>query len=282
METVHKLSPALALPEYDLYGVPPTQLIVDRDITTEHRPISVINDSSSPIQFEIHTAVDEYINLSKSEIKISMKISISKANLGTDKDVKKEDWDKICPVNNLLHSMFKAVKLTIGGAEVTSASNNYPYLSYIETLIHESPEAKRTYLESGFWHRDKTGSMDSINGVRNIRIKPTGVPLEDGCVFELKGNLHIDLAKQHKSLLGGVTIGVTLLPNDPNFYLLYDNTLVPKVTILEAKLLIHRAHVLPAVVLGHNKALEHANARYFITRREVKSMIIQKGQIDCY
>jgi len=90
MERVHKLSPALALPEYDLYGVPPTQLIVDRDITTEHRPISVINDSSSPIQFEIHTAVDEYINLSKSEIKISMKISISKANLGTDKDVKKE------------------------------------------------------------------------------------------------------------------------------------------------------------------------------------------------
>src|SRR5260370_13195180 len=126
METVHKLSTALALPEYDLYGVPPTQLIVDKDITTEHRPISVINSSASPIQFEIHTAVDEYINLSKSEIKISMKICLSKTNLATDQDVKPEDWDKIWPVNNLLHSMFKAVKVTIGGAEVTNASTNYP------------------------------------------------------------------------------------------------------------------------------------------------------------
>ena len=90
--------------------MPPTQITLDSDIQTEHRPISTFNNSGSTIDFEIHTAIDEYINLGKSELYMCLKINLSKRNLAKDQDIKVEDWKKIAPVNYLLHSMFKQIK----------------------------------------------------------------------------------------------------------------------------------------------------------------------------
>ena len=100
--------------------------------------------------------------------------------------------------------------------------------------------------------------------------------------MELYGNLHLDLGSQVKSIIGGVTIGITLYPNDPKFYLMYDALLVPKVQITDIRLFMHRSKLTPQVVIAHNKALNSTNSRYFITRKEVKSFIIQRGSIDCY
>jgi hypothetical protein len=49
MNAIHELSSLVALPEFDLFGVPPAQLTVEKDSQTEHRPISTLSSSSSPI-----------------------------------------------------------------------------------------------------------------------------------------------------------------------------------------------------------------------------------------
>src|SRR6266700_1200032 len=123
--SIHELSPLIALPELDLFGVPPTQLMVESDVQTEHRPISTVTNSMSPIQFEIHTAIDEYINLSKSELYLCVRIDLEKTNLAKDKDVKVDDWKLISPINYLINTMFKQVKISIGQTTVTSSSLNY-------------------------------------------------------------------------------------------------------------------------------------------------------------
>ena len=94
MSTIHELSSVLALPEFDIFGVPPTQLTVEEDIQTEHRPISVITDSISPIEFEIHTGIDEYINLGKSELYLCIKIKLKKTNMSKDVAITTDDWKK--------------------------------------------------------------------------------------------------------------------------------------------------------------------------------------------
>jgi hypothetical protein len=282
MATIHELSSLVALPELDLFGVPPTQLMVSGDVQTEHRPISTISNNSSPIDFEIHSAYDEYINLGKSELYMCIRINLKKASTEKDPDVKLADWKKIAPVNYLMNTMFKNVKVEIGKTNVTTSTLNYAYVSYLDALLNYPYDAKNTHLESAFWHKDNTGKMDEINEERSIRIRPLGSNLNEGCEIEMYGNLHLDLGSQVKSLLGGVTLNISLLLNDPKFYLMFDKSLSPHVEILDARFYIHRSKISPQVVIAHNRALEHGNSRYFITRKEVKSFIIQKGTIDCY
>jgi hypothetical protein len=78
MNAIHELSSLVALPEFDLFGVPPTQLTVEKDIQTEHRPISTLSSSSSPIQFEIHTGIDEYIQIRECELYPCTRVSLVK------------------------------------------------------------------------------------------------------------------------------------------------------------------------------------------------------------
>ena len=282
MSTIHELSSVLALPEFDIFGVPPTQLTVEADLQTEHRPISTITNSMSPIEFEIHTGFDEYINFGKCELYLCLQIRLSKTNMAKEPQIKAEDWKKISPINYLMNTFFKQIKVEIGQTPVTSSSLNYAYVAYMDTLLNYTPESKRTHLQTAFWHRDRSGNMDEINEDRSKRIRPTGSSLEEGCELEMYGNLHLDLGDQMKSIIGGVTIGITLYPNDPKFYLINDQLLVPKVTINDIRLFMHRSKLNSKVVIAHNNALLKTNARYFITRKEVKAFIIQKGTIDCY
>ena len=281
MSAIHGLSSVVALSEFDLFGVPPTQLAVERDIQTEHRPISSLNNSSASIQFEIHTGIDEYVQLRECELYLCVRVNLSKSSIATEPKVTTDDWKKIAPVNYLLNSMFKQVNVSIGQISVSS-SRFYPYIAYIDALTSYSLEAKNSFLSSALWHKDRTGEMDSINETRSKYLWPNGGDLTKGCELDMIGKLHIDLGFQDRALLGGVTLNITLYPNDPKFYLMYDNTLVPTVDILDACLYVHRSKVTPAIVQAHMRALQDATAKYFINRKEGQAYIINKGTLDSY
>ena len=60
---IHPLSGIAPLPQFELWSVSPTQLSIEKDIESEVRPLSVLS-ATQPIEFNITSAVDEYINLS--------------------------------------------------------------------------------------------------------------------------------------------------------------------------------------------------------------------------
>lgn len=279
MAAIHELSSLTSLPELDIFGVPPTQLMIERDVQTDHRPLTTIK-SDSPIEFEIHTGFNEYINLSKSELYLCLQIELAKVSTATPPDVTGDDWKKISPVNYLLNSFIKQIDVKIGQSSITSTSINYPYVSYFDALLNTTPEAKNTHMQSCLWSKDVYPFNDH-NQERQKRIVPKNKSWSQGRYIELYGKLHLDLSHQIKSLVGGVTLNIKIHPNSPNFYLLYDKTLIPKVNIIDTRLFVHRSIVNPQVVLAHNKALEQTNARYFITRKEVKACTIAKDTIDC-
>ena len=281
MATIHELSSLMTLPELDSFGVPPTQLMIEKDVQTEHRPISTLSNATNTIEFEIHSGLNEYFNLSKCELFIGLKIKLNKSSISKEPEVKVEDWSKISPVNYLLHSFIKQLDVSIGQNPVNSSSINYPYVAYIDTLINATPEAKRTHLQTAFYHKDKA-PMDGVNEERSVRIRPNGSSLEDGIELNMYGYLHVDLADQEKALIGGITLNIKIFPNDPKFYIICDKTLTPSVEITDACMFMHRSIINPQVVIAHNKALDKANARYFITRKEVKTAIIPKDTLDCY
>ncbi|XP_054152856.1 uncharacterized protein F54H12.2-like [Oppia nitens] len=240
MTTIHPLSSLMTLPELDIFGVPPTQLMIEKDIQTDHRPLTTIK-ADSPIEFEITTGINEYINLNKSELYLYVKI---------------------------------------GQTTITSSSINYPYIAYFDALLNTSSQSKSTHMQTSMWVKDSYPFNDH-NLERQKRLSPKGKKLAVSRHIELYGKLHLDLSQQLKSLIGGVTINIKIHPNSPDFYLMYDKSIVPKVNIIDTRLYIHRSIVHSQVVLAHNKMLEEDKpALYFITRREVKTCTIPKDSID--
>lgn len=278
MAKIHHLSSLTALPELDLFGVPPTQLSIERDICTEYRPISTLSNSSSLINFEIFANNDEYIQFNKTELMLRIRIDISKKG---KIDLKADDWKLIWPVNNLLHSMIKQINVAIGNNDITVSSNNYAYRAYLETLFNYNINAKQNFLTASLWYADKPGNMEEFNFSRNKIIKNVDhVNISQGQEIELIGRLHLDISNQDKAIIGGSKINISITPNDPKFYIMCDDTIKPTVHILDACLFVHKSKICREIIVAHNIALKTTTAKYPIERIDVKSFNVLTGVLD--
>ena len=265
---LHEMSNSVPLPRFDLFGVPPTQQMIEKDIVTEHRPISSI-DPASFLQFEIKSAVDEYIDMEK--LYLYLKIKIKKP--ADSKLDQTKFFTSFAVVNNLLHSLIKQLDIFIGDQQFNTSSPTYAYKAYFENLLGFSKSAKDlSYLSSALWFNDedeKSNNVDSKRTTLFSAFKPV----------DLFGKLHTDLSFQGRSLLGGSKLILRILFNEPSFYFLSDS-FKPEFEFLEAAIYAHRAKVNQYVVDAHNAALSIAPAKYPITVSKVKNFTINSSAID--
>jgi hypothetical protein len=258
---IHKMSSSVPLPKFDLFGIPPTQNQIERDIVTEHRPITTINPSSF-VQFEIQTAADEYIDLEK--LFLYMKVRIG--------SVAVEDWEDISPINYVLHTHIKQLDIFIGDKQVTTSSPFYAYKAYLEAKLGMPKTEKESYLELAGWYTADLNSGHSINTAENDDFR-------DFATRDYFGKLHTDLSFQGRSLLGGCKLIIRILFNDPKFYMMSLKH-APEFVFLEYSLYVHRAKVSQALVDAHEAALKISTAKYPITLTNVKAFTIMAGSND--
>lgn len=185
MSLIHPLSSPAMLSELDLFGVPPTQLSVERGYETEHRPLSTLS-SSAPIEFVITSSPDEYILLSESYLMLKLQLT-NVVKSATDSDPS-DLWSSVKFANNLLGSVFEACKIMIGNKEITFSSGNYAWRSYLETLLGYSHESKQSYLSSNGYFHCQT-ALDKFKA----SFVPTGLDKSKSKVISLLGKLNTDL-----------------------------------------------------------------------------------------
>ncbi len=70
---------------------------------------------------------------------------------------------KIGPINNLLHSLWESVRLTINDTPITVSPSNYPYKSYISNCISYSNLVKAAQLSTQGWYGDFSGSFGPVD-----------------------------------------------------------------------------------------------------------------------
>ena len=265
---IHPLSGIAPLPEFELWSVPPTQTSVLHDIVTDVRPLAAVS-ASQPIEFIVNTAPDEYINMSETYLHLKARVRLSRE----DKlEPAKADWDSVVPAQYFLHSIFSQCELRIGDKEVTLSPQTYHYRAFIDALLAFSTSAKRSYMSASMWNTSKA--------VRNETVRPSAEATKEGRWFQLEGRLHTDLTFQQKNLIGGVELRIKLIPNDPKLYFTCNEGLLPSLEIVEAVLRVRKAKVSPSLLATHSQVLEDANARYAITRSEVRYQGIPRGQLD--
>lgn len=260
--------------ELDLFTVKPVQTAIESGYYHEARPVSILDNGTGPIEFVI-TPSEEYIDLSRTQIELKVKITTSEnAALGVAHTV--------VPVNCFLGSLFDHVSIELNGKTVTPPSNKYCYRSYIEKLLNYSTEAKNTHLASSLFVQDQAGQMNNVAGTGFVKRKSF---IKNG-VVELSDFIHSELCGQDKLLPSGVGIRFKFYRNKNEFSLMKTEADAAnyKISIEDAVLLIRKVKINPSISIAHEKALGKANARFPINRVDVKTITlpanIQSRNID--
>jgi hypothetical protein len=252
--------------ELDLFNLPTTETSYERGDWVTYQPIASLNDAA-PIEFFVPSRGAEYLDLTQTLLNIKVKIT---ALNGTDL----APGINVGPVNNYLHSLFSQCDIILSDKPVSSPSHTYAQRAFIEGILNYSRDAMKSHQTSRLFYKDKAGSMDSV--VNNTGYIKRQTFTNNSRIVDLSGNIHADLFNQDRLMLNGVDLKVKLIRSKDAFSLM---SAIPgvKSSITEASLSVRKVQVNPSILLAHNRILEKTNAKYPITRVDIKTVTIPTG-----
>ncbi|MDI9312034.1 MAG: hypothetical protein QM535_17605 [Limnohabitans sp.] len=265
MEPIHKLSSITPLTEFDLWGVPPTQLTVEKILEAEYRPVATV-DSSSPITFQFTTAIDEYLKINDIFLSFTVNLNFTKAN-----EITQTESEKLYFKNYTLHSMIKQIDFEINGKQISYLPQNYPYRAFIEAFLGFSKSAKDSHLGTAFWNEDGKTSIET-----------TDISYKKSKNYHMMGKIHTDFSFQGRYLLGGCNIKIEFVLNNPKFYLQLPDGISATLNLSDVTLHIQKAKITPDSLNAHRKAFSISPAKYPYTRIEIKHVVVPKDVNDIW
>ena len=193
--------------ELSVFTPPLTNTGVNTRQWIEYRPTNQIS-SESPLEFLIPPQSVGYMNLRRSTLK--MKVRLTNA-LG--QPVAKDA--NVRMVNLPLQAVFSQVDCSLQQISVTQTGTNYPYKAYIDTLL-ESGANDRVLRESQLFKKNTPVRHDDANTGLFILSMYT----DEGRLLELEGPLHLDVFRQKRLIVNGVSLTLKLWPSKNAFRLM--------------------------------------------------------------
>ena len=219
----------------------------------------------NPIYFDIEGTTD-FLDLSQSQLKLKLVMTKADDSAITDQMV-------AGPVNNVLHSLFSQIQVSLKDTIISHSNSMYPYRAYIENLLNYSKGAKETWMEGMGWSDDEYGKFDQAG---NIGITNRRKYLLDKKKAEYKGRLHIDIGLQEKLLPSNLDVRITLTQSKIDFFTL--NHLNPaadlKIALEDVSLWIRRVKLSPAKQISFEKEIAQAPINIPISYVAMKNITI--------
>ncbi|XP_028397218.1 uncharacterized protein F54H12.2-like [Dendronephthya gigantea] len=275
MNFVHSKSPEGMKSELDLFGIPSTQVGLEKGHWIDHQPVSSVEDGG-PITF-LCPGTDDYVDLSKTILVVRAKVT--KAN-GQDLDAD----ERVGVVNNFLHSLFKQVDVFLKEKQVTQATGTYAYRAYLETLLNFGIGAKQSQLTAALFYKDTAGKFDVSNPAiavaanTNYGLKKRYEFSSQSKTIEMAGPIFSDVFFSERLLLSFVDLKVILNRNINEFCLMAsEDDADYRVKLMDVYLKIRKVKISPTISMAHEIALKKGPAIYPIRRVECKSFIIPAG-----
>jgi len=287
--------------ELDLFSPPKFQTSVDEGSWDKLAPLPGYNTSSaSNLEFQ-YSGTDEYPDLDQTFL--YLKVSIRKKEPNQNDYTPIKATDKIGPVNNFLHSIFKSATLFINNTSIENANDMYAYRAYIENLLGYSRCAKDSHLQNALFYKDTAGKMDKETPLAPVELTDTSTaaqivahlksldyitPFNEGLnerkkrfsknSVELWGPVHIDMFNTNRYLLNNVPFRLLLTRNSDAFCLLGEKGVNSYAVFIEnAYLYVRKQRLAPNIMANHIKSLQTLNCQYPIRKVEVRNTTINKG-----
>ena len=302
MSLVNSQSPLTVLAPFELFSNAPVQTSIENIHREQIRPITQLN-TGGYIEFDVNSNLNEYIKLEEIYLTVKFRVKLTKTDKST---VALSDWDSVSTVNNVLHSLFNQVDLSINDIQTTISLLTYAHKAYFNELLFSTPEARKSYLQCGGWYvddepthynrslsKERTKLIEHIKQTEYKKAKriaelsvppaqvpatPTAADADVGRIVELSGRLHLDLLNQNKYLIGGTKLHFKFVLNRPEFlFMVKDEKLYPQINFLDVYLDVPKAIVSDDLAIAHQKAIVISPAKYPIDRFEVRTMTIDTG-----
>ena len=276
MSLVNDKTPLTAIPSLDFFATTPVQDTYESTFFETIRPIAQLN-SGPHIEFQINNSINEYIRLKETTLYLKFRVKLSKADNTAISDT---DWTKVSVINNLLHSLWSQIDLSIGESQTCVSLQTYGYRAYLDTLLGSTEQARKTYLKLGWFADEELTNKTTPNAKFQALIKPENGSSDKskGAICELIGKLHLDLTEQHRDLIGGCKLKLKLIQNRPEFYFVTsDDKVLPSIHFEDIQLRILKSKVKDDIITAHNVALNVGLIKYIINRKEVRTFTIGSG-----
>ena len=278
MAFIHEGSCECTKSELDIFSVPPTQTSIESGTFVEYRPISTLTDGA-PIEFDITSSGDDYIDFANSLLHVKAKIERADGSV-------LEAADTVGPVNNFLHSLFSQVDVSLNGTLITNSTNTYAHRAYVEKLLSYGPAAKASQLTAELFYKDEAGKMDKPNPLaadeadKNMGLAKRASFTARSREVDMIGRIHSDIFFQQRYMLNEVNTKIKLTRSKDAFCLMAIGDRAFKVRITSAAMLIRKVKISSSVYLAHAKTLESGLAKYPIRRVVCKTFTIPTGYLD--
>lgn len=257
--------------ETDVFSDIGYDVSVNSSMITEYHPTSAIS-STSPIEFFIQGNDTQYIDLSRTRIKLRLKVvSAAGKNIANQPDVAILNY---APANYIVASAFEGVKVYIHDTEVTTKNSLYPYQAYLETLLSYGSDFKKGQAEAGGFFRVKNETTQTDDGWVNRKEMCNASKS-----FEVIGRPHSEVFNQTRYMMPGVDIRIQFNKSADSFALECHGTGKEniKLQILEAKLYVRKLTLLPSIQLAHLKTWKETPVKYPGTKVSMKSYSLPVG-----
>lgn len=260
----------------DLFTLPPTQTAVENIYFDEVRSTSQLI-GNAPIEFTIAAQNSlEYIDLRKTQLWVKARIKHADGS-----SLKATEY--VGPVNNMLHSMFSQVDITLQNKLVTSSTTHYPYKAMLQTLLSYGSDAKESQLSSQLWKKDKSGHFDDndVQNGSNTSLYDRSQYFTQSQVCDMIGPLFHDLTSLDRYLINQVAVNIKMYRSRPEFCLMTKETNPNfQVVIEDIALRVCKLQINPAVITAHAQKLRSSNAKYPFTKTEIRLISIPAGSLS--
>ena len=263
----------------DLFKTKPVQTSVENGYFVEVRPLSAISQTS-PIEFFVKGSVESYLDLSDTHLHIQAQVVREDGS-----DLQAADDDLVIFEQLAIHTLFSTVDVSLNSVLCSTSSQNYPYRSYLETLLNYDAQTKRSQLALSGVFPHKEGDFNFTTTNNSVALDKRRKRVNRSKVYDLIGKVHTDLSYCEQYMLNGVDVRLRFVRSKDNFVLnacSKDGAPVHpyKIKIIHAGLFVKKLKINPVISLAHSKVLaQNNNARYSIKRVITKCHSVAKGSL---
>ena len=187
----------------------------------------------------------------------------------------------IIPVDNVLHSMWSRVDITMNGELISTTSQKYMYKSYIETILNNSHSTKEYQLKLSWYFGDDGDKHEDYLMNWNKGIEQRQLHFCDGQKVEMMGFISSDIFGIQASIVNGVERGITLIPNMDIMHLQsFHNRKFGCMVINDIYLYVCKRQFTNKVVVAHAGIMEETKAMYPFKHMEVRAYNGNKGNTE--
>jgi hypothetical protein len=294
MASIHVTSSPVTTTSLDLFTVPGTTTQITRSSHHPHNPLISIDERSGGengvFEFLVQGSPGVYYNFYETYLYLLVSIKNKTRNMGP--------LDKVGPVNNLFHSLFAQIDVTVNDHMITAPTHTNPYKGYIENMCNYGSEAAKSKLLCQLNIKDTPGHMDDLFTeeedetavVPAGQARPTVVKsnnlglmarrdyfLKHGQV-ELIGKPQFNLSCQQKYILDGTKIRFTFTRQKDSFCLMQAPDSDFHLFVEDAVLYVGQVTVDPLTVLAHHQILNNGTSvKYPVRSGVVKHFTVPSG-----